>query len=126
MVKSGVVQNRPNTIYVLIILHVIIFNTTAVFAAKENSRSGYFVTRENKRLLGHVIKRFGSPSLMSCGQSCLRSSWCTSTNFKESSKLRDKGTCQLNKHGSAPINEDTELINQRGVSFSMFIKVGSR
>ena len=126
MVKSGVLQNRPNAIFLLIILYEILFNTTAVFAAEENSRSGYFVTRENKRLLGHVIKRFGSPSLLSCSQSCLRSSWCTSTNFKESSKLRDKGTCELNKHDSAPINEDTELVDQPGVSFSMFLKVGSR
>ena len=126
MVKSGVLQNRPNTIYLLIVLHEIIFNTTAVFAAEENSRSGYFVTRENKRLLGHVIKRFGSPSFMSCSQTCLRSSWSTSTNFKESSKLRDKGTYELNKHDSAPIKEDTELVDQQGVTFSMFLKVGSR
>ena len=126
MVKSGLLQNRPNTIFLLIILLEILFNTTAVFAAEENSRSGYFVTRENKRLLGHVMKRFGSPSLMSCSQSCLRSSWSTSTNFKESSKLRDKGTCELNKHENASVNEDTELVDQQGVTFSMFLKVGSR
>ena len=125
MVKSGVLQNRPNTIFLLIILHEILFNTTAVRAAVENSRSGYFVTRGNKRLLGHVVKRFGSPSLMSCSQSCLRSSWCASTNFKESSKLRDKGTCELNKHGAEPINKVAELVDQSGVSFSMFLKVGS-
>ena len=126
MVKSGLLQNRPNTIFLLIILHEILFNTTAVFAAEENSRSGYFVTRENKRLLGHVMKRFGSPSLMSCSQSCLRNSWCTSTNFKESFKQSDKGTCELNKHDSAPINEDAELVDQPGFTFSMFLKVGSR
>ena len=126
MVKSRVLQNRPNTIFLLIILHEIIFYTTAVFAAEENSRSGYFVTRENKRLLGRVVKRSASPSLTSCSQSCLRSAWCTSTNFKESFKPGDKGTCELNEHDSAPIKEDTELVDQQGVTFSMFLKVGSR
>ena len=126
MVKSGLLQNRPNTIFLLFILHEILFNATAVFAAAENSRSGYFVTREKKRLAGHVMKRFGSPSLMSCSQSCLRNSWCTSTNFKESFKQNDTGTCELNKHESAAINEDTELVDQPGVSFSIFLKVGWR
>ena len=126
MVKSGVLHNRRNTIFLLIILHETLFNTTAVFAAEENSRSGYVVTRVNKRLPGHVLKRFGSPSLMSCSQSCLRNSWCTSTNFKESFKPGDKGTCELNKHDSAPIKEDTELVDQQGVTFSMFRKVGPR
>ena len=126
MVKSGVLQIRPSTIFLLIILHETLFNTTAVFAAEENSRSGYFVTRENKRLPGHVVKRSESASLMSCSQSCLRSSWCTSTNFKESSMQSDKGTCELNKHENASVNEDTELVDQPGVTFSMFLKVGSR
>ena len=125
MIASCVLKNHPNTIFLLIILHEILFNTTAVFAAEENSRSGYFVTRENKRLPGHVVKRFSSPSLMSCSQSCLRNSWCTSTNFKESFKQIDKGTCELNKHESAPNNEDIELVDQPGVTFSMFLEVGS-
>ena len=126
MVKSGVLQNRPHTICILFILHEILFITTAVFAAVENSRSGYFVTRENKRLPGHAKKRFGSPSSMSCSQSCLRNSWCNSINFKESSKQSNKGTCELNKHRNSPINEDTELVDQPGVTFSIFLKVGCR
>ena len=125
MVKSGVLQNRPHTTYLLIILHEILINTTTSFAAEENSQSGYFQTRENKRLPGHVVKRFSSPSLMSCSQSCLRNSWCTSTNFKESIKQSDKGTCELNKHDGAPNSEGTELVDQPGVTFSMFLKVGS-
>ena len=43
------------------------------------------------------MKWFDSPSLLSCGDSCLRNSWCTSTNFKTVSK-NGKGTCELNKH----------------------------
>ena len=126
MVKLGALQNRPNMLFLRFILYEILFNATAAFAAKENSRSGYLLTRENKRLPGHVMKRFASPSLMSCSQSCLRNSWCTSTNFKESFNQSEKGTCELNKHESAPNSEGTELVDQQGVTFSMFLKVGSR
>ena len=95
------------------------------FANGEDStfRSGFFITRENKRLTGHVIKRFESPSLMSCSQSCLRNAWCSSTNFKVSSKKDGKGTCELNKHGRSLINENTKLNEQQGVAFSMLLKV---
>ena len=126
MVKSGVLQNRPSTICLFIILHELLLNAT-VFAVEENSRSAKFATRINKRLPGHVAKQFVSPSLMSCSHSCLRTSWCTSTNFKESLKQGEKGTCELNKRQNAPaINEDNELVDQPGVSFSVFLKVGSR
>ena len=56
-----------------------------VYAAEEDSklpRSVFFTARQNKQLKGHVFKRFESPSLTSCSHSCLRNSWCTSTNFK--------------------------------------------
>ena len=107
------------------ILHEFLMNAT-VFAIEENYRSANFVTRVNKRLSGHVVKHFSSPSLMSCSQSCLKSSWCTSTNFKESFKQGEKGTCELNKRGNAPIKEHTELVDQRASVFSIFLKVGSR
>ena len=126
MVKSGVLQNLPSTIGLFIILHEFLMNAT-VFAVEENSRSAKFAARVNKRLPGHVVKQLTSPSLMSCSQSCLGTSWCTSTNFKESLKQGEKGTCELNKRKIAPaINEDSELVDQPGVSFSMFLKVGSR
>ena len=124
MAKSGVLQNRSSAICLFIILHGFLMNTT-VFAGKENYRSAKFGTRVNKRLPGHVVKQLASPSLMSCSQSCLKSSWCTSTNFKDSLKQGGKGTCELNKREKAPIGEDTELVDQPGVSFSMFFKVGS-
>ena len=95
----------------------------AVFAADENS--AYFITRVDKRPAGHVMERFQSPSLMSCSHSCLKNSWCTSTNFKNSLEENEKGTCELNKHETAPINGDTELIDQPGVTFSMLLKVGT-
>ena len=96
-----------------------------VLAADEDSTShlGYFITRENKRLTGHVVKGFESPSLMSCGQSCLRNAWCSSTNFKVSSKKDGKKTCELNKHDNTLINENTQLNDQQGVTFSMLLKV---
>ena len=98
---------------------------SGVFAAGEDStsRSGYFIIRENKRLTGHVVKWFESPSLISCSQSCLRNAWCSSINFKVSSKEDGKGTCELNKHASSLINENTKLNEQQGFIFSMFLKV---
>ena len=97
---------------------------SGVFASGEDStsRSGYFITRENKRLTGHVVQWFESPSLVSCSQSCLRNSWCSSTNFKASSKEDGRGICELNKHDSSHINENTKLNEQQGVTFSILLK----
>ncbi|XP_078383929.1 uncharacterized protein LOC144666378 [Oculina patagonica] len=95
----------------------------AVFAGKEDStisRSEFVTTRENKRLKGHVVKRFESPSLLSCSHSCLRNSWCNSTNFKMPSVKNGKGTCELNKHGA--IDANTKFHDQQGVTFSFFLK----
>ena len=103
------------------VINVAIFNI-----AKDAtlSRSAYFKTLENKRLMGHVVKRFESPSLMSCSHSCLRNTWCTSTNFKLFSEDNIKGTCELNKHSISPLDEEsTSLNDQLGVIFSMFFKV---
>lgn len=95
------------------------------FATKEepSSLTAYFTTRENKRLMGYVVKRSESRSLMSCSQSCLRNTWCTSTNFKLSSKKDAKGTCELNKHDISLINENTKFHEEEGVTFSMLLKV---
>ena len=118
-------QYYPKIIWFLIVLQKIIISAT-VCAVEENplSRSAYVEVRYNKRLTGYVVKTFASPNLMSCSHSCLRNSWCTSTNFKDSFKQGDKGTCELNKHENAPINENTELVDQPGVTFSIFLKVG--
>ena len=88
------------------------------------SRSAYFKTLKNKRLMGHVVKRFQSPSLMSCSHSCLRNTWCTSTNFKLFSENNNNGTCELNKYTISPLDvESTSLKDQHGVIFSMIFKV---
>jgi len=113
-------------IWLLILLQEIL--CTTVFAADGNShfsRSAYFITQENKRQAGHVVERVQSPSLMSFSHSCLRNSWCTSTNFKKSVKENENGTFELNKHETAPINRNTKLIDQPGVTFSTFLKVGT-
>ena len=94
------------------------------FADEEDSpfsRSAFFVTKENKRLKGHVGKRFESPSLLSCSHECMINEWCTSTNFKLSSKNDDKGTCELNVHSF--IDENVECHEEEGVTFSVFLKV---
>ena len=103
------------------IVHIAIFAAEEVDEDSTPSRSAFFATRENKRLKGHVVKRFESPSLMSCSHSCLRNFWCTSTNFKLPSDKNVKGTCELNKHGA--IDAKTKFHDQQGVTFSMFLKV---
>ena len=88
------------------------------------SRSSYYTTVENKQLKGYVVKRFDSPSLLSCGQQCMRYAWCTSTNYKMSSKKDGKGTCELNKHAISLIDENnTFLHDEMGVSFALLLKV---
>ncbi|XP_078383930.1 uncharacterized protein LOC144666379 [Oculina patagonica] len=94
----------------------------ATYAAKEDStpsRSAFLKMLENKQLKGHVMKRFESQSLMSCSHSCLRNSWCTSTNFKMPSDNNGKETCELNKHGA--IDANTRFHDQNGVTFSMVL-----
>ncbi|KAM7440898.1 hypothetical protein ABFA07_010001 [Porites harrisoni] len=94
-----------------------------IFAAEENFRSSYLITRENKRLEGHAVKKVDSTSFMLCSQSCLRHSWCTSTNFIESfGKSGTEGNCELQTHDFFSINDDTKLIDQPGATFSMFLK----
>ena len=111
------------------VLKLFLFQAIAVFFAEVNadpatfSRSSYFTKRENKQLKGYVVKRFDSPSLLSCNQQCMRNTWCTSTNYKMTSKEDGKGTCELNKHDISLIDEDAELIDQQGVTFSMLLKV---
>lgn len=100
----------------------------AVFAVDETfttSRSSYFTTRENKRLEGRVVKRFNSPSLLSCSHQCARNTWCTSANFKLPSKENGQaGTCELNKHNISVVSsENTEFRDQQGVMFLMFLEV---
>ena len=112
MVKSGVLQNRSSTICLFIILHGFLMNATA-FAIEENSRSAKFATRVNKRLPGNVVKQLASPSFLSCSQLCLRISWCTSANFKETLKQGERGICELNRRENASaINEDNKLFDQ--------------
>ncbi|KAL9965913.1 hypothetical protein ACROYT_G029776 [Oculina patagonica] len=52
----------------------------------------------------------------------MRNEWCTSTNYKMSSKEDGKGTCELNKHDISLVNENTNFHDQRGVTFSMLLK----
>ncbi|XP_078382277.1 uromodulin-like [Oculina patagonica] len=77
------------------------------------------MTHENKQLIGHVVKRFESRSLLLCGQQCLRNAWCTSTNYKVFSNKDNKGTCELNKHEIFLINENTNFHEEKGVTFLM-------
>ena len=106
---------------------IFLFQASVVFSAKETpsiySRSSYFRTLKDKELKGYVVKRFDSPTLLLCGQQCMRNEWCTSTNYKMSSKKGGKGTCELNKHDISLVNEDTNFHDQQGVTFSMLLKV---
>ena len=94
------------------------FVVGGVLAAEEDSRSAYIKTQENKRLHGYVAKKIDSTDEISCSQACLRHSWCTSFNFKESS-----GNYELNKHEFSATDDDTKLTDNPGTTFSMFLKV---
>jgi len=113
------------------VLIFLLLQSSAMFSTKENSissPSSYFEVRENKQLKGYVVKRFDSQSLLSCGQQCMRSAWCTSTNYKISSETDGgEGTCELNKHDISLINEriNVNLHDQQGVTFSIKLKVMS-
>ena len=112
-------QRRPDKI-ICSLIFCSIFG--AVLAAEEESRSSYIVAQENKRLHGYAVKRIDSTDEMSCSQACLRHSWCSSSNFKESS-----GNCELNKHEfSITADDDTKLTVNTGTTFSMFLKVSRR
>ena len=118
-------DNMDSVLFFFLILFQGLVNCL-VFAVQENSassRSAHFMTRENKRLGGHVVKRLESASLKSCSHLCLRNSWCTSTNFEAPSGENGRGTCELNKHGA--INTESEFYEQQGVTFSMLQKVNS-
>ncbi|KAL9978351.1 hypothetical protein ACROYT_G015852 [Oculina patagonica] len=52
----------------------------------------------------------------------MRNKWCTSTNFKLSSKNDGRGTCELNKHDISLINDKIVFHEQEGVTFSMYFK----
>ena len=71
--------------------------------------------------MGYVVKRFDSPSLLSCGRLCMENSWCTSTNYEMSSEKDGKGFCELNKHDISPIKENTNIHNRQGVTFSILL-----
>ncbi|KAL9965912.1 hypothetical protein ACROYT_G029775 [Oculina patagonica] len=108
----------------IVFLFLSLLQATAVFSAERTptfSRSSYFRTLENKELKGYVVKQFDSPSLLSCGQQCMRNEWCTSTNYKMSSKKDGKGTCELNKHDISLVNENINFHDQQGVTFSMLL-----
>lgn len=107
------------------ILPLVMYFITAapVFAAEENFRSVYTTSRQNKHFAGKAVKNIYMPGLMSCGQSCLKHSWCTSTNFKESFGKSSKGNCELNKHEISPIRDESKLKDERSTTFTMFLKV---
>ncbi len=116
-------MESKHVVFILLLQGLINFSA---FAAEEESRSAKFITRENKMLKGYVVKRLESPSFLSCSQSCLRNVWCTSTNYKVSSKRGGKGTCELNKHKISLIDENTTEFHDQefeGVTFSMLFKV---
>ena len=108
-----------------IILFLPILQSLNILSAEGDStisRSALFHILVNQRLDGHVVERFKSPrSLMTCSNSCLRKSWCTSRNVKDPSKVNSKGTCELNKHGA--INENLKFHDKKGFTFSLRLEI---
>ena len=119
---TGLAMNLKSALKLFFFQAIAVF-FAEVIAGSTFSRYSYFTTWENKQLKGHVVKRFDSPSLLSCGQQCMRNACCTSTNYKMSSKKDGKGTCELNNHDVSIINENAEFVVQQRVTFSMLLKV---
>ena len=122
-------QELHSTMRCTTVLLFFLSQSAADFSTEENStssRSSYFDVRENTQLMGYVVQRFDSHSLLSCGRLCMENSWCTSTNYKISSKKDGEGICELNKHDISLINENTNFHDQHGVTFSMLLKVISK
>ena len=99
---------------------------TTIVANEENSRSANFIIRQNKHLASQAVLKIHPSSLVSCNQACLRHSWCTSTNFKESVGENRKASCELNKHELSTIQHDTKLTDQPGNTFTMILEVGEK
>lgn len=88
-----------------------------VFAA-ENLRCAYFKSSKNKYLAGQAVKKFDSPSLISCCQACLGHSWCTSANFKGSFGISSNGNCELIKQQFSPVTDKAKLTDRPGTTFT--------
>ena len=112
-------RSGPQLQVTLVLVIKVVMNASTVLVSEKNlsSRSVYSISQHNKRLVDHVVKSLECPSLLMCSQLCLRHSWCTSTNFKQS----DKRTCELNMQEDIPGYK--ELIHEQGVTFSIFLRV---
>lgn len=108
-------------VLLLILLKGIFAFTSDKFTAAYSS-STYFLTLEDKYLTGFVVEQFESPSLLSCSHSCLRTSWCSSTNFKEYSMM-EAGKCELNSHEVLDVDKGSHFQDRRGSRFSLLRKV---
>lgn len=88
-----------------------------VITSKENFRSAYFLSSENKRLPGQVFKQMYSSSLMLCNQACLKhSTRCTSTKFIKFNEETDEGHCELNEEEPrSSVYDDMKLTDQPGI-----------
>lgn len=121
---TPMMENAMNFLLSILFPCLLYIAVCAVDETSSTSRSSYFTTRENKRLEGHDVKRFNSPSLLSCSHQCARNIWCTSANFKMPLKENGQGTCELNKHNISVVSgENTEFRDQQDVMFLMFLEV---
>ena len=110
------------------VLLLFLIQTIPIFLVEEDvdsmfSCSSYFTIRENKRFKGYVVKRFDSPSLLSCDQQCMSNAWYTSTNYEMSSNKDDKGTCEVNKkHNISLINEHNTFLHcEMGATLALLL-----
>lgn len=102
----------------MIWLLILCYITAKVLAAQKSLISAHLLIRDNRRLAGKAVKMVPSSSVMSCSLVCLRHAWCASSNFEES-----LGNCELNKHESSLINDDSKLTEKAGTTFTMVLKV---
>ena len=98
----------------------ILFSVEAL--GEKNERrftQGAMITRIDKSLSGYTFKTLDAPSLLSCGQYCLKDSRCVSTNFKLPVEGK-KHICSLNDGGI--LDGNNSLVSDKGVVFSQYAR----
>ena len=83
--------------------------------AEDNFRFSYFNIQSERRLVGHVIKKFTTDSELSCAHKCLAFDGCKSGNFRTSENKHEN--CELSSRGPLSQTHDPDLVHDEEFVF---------
>lgn len=106
----------------ILVCKILAMQSFAVDASQSLFSSQAVLNLQNRRLSGHMFKKFSSPSLISCGLQCNRNPQCASTNFK-ATETGGKGVCELNDRGVAWPADEKDLVDEEGVIFTQYQRI---